>query len=106
MKFEFCFFDFQARTLAPQLAENSEIRFFVATQTLKPQNQIHLVELNENASTLKQRVRPCQILHYVKIIITGYFNNQIIFVIFFRYLPIQRVKFGKSTVVRIIHRSL
>lgn len=48
---------FQARTLAPQLAENSEIRFFVATQTLKPQNQIHLVELNESTLALKKRVR-------------------------------------------------
>lgn len=47
---------FQARTLAPQLAENSEIRFFVATQTLKPQNQVHLVEFNESSLALKQRV--------------------------------------------------
>lgn len=46
----------QARTLAPVLAENNEIRFFVATQTLKPQNQIHLVELSENSLALKQRV--------------------------------------------------
>lgn len=49
-------FFFQARTLAPVLAENNEIRFFVATQTLKPQNQIHLVELSENSLQLKQRV--------------------------------------------------
>lgn len=42
--------------MAPQLAENSDIRFFVATQTLKPQNQVHLVEFNEGSSALKQRV--------------------------------------------------
>lgn len=53
---DFVYFLFQARTLAPVLAENNEIRFFVATQTLKPQNQIHLVELSENSSALKQRV--------------------------------------------------
>lgn len=54
--YEFCLFLFQARTLAPVLAETNEIRFFVATQTLKPQNQIHLVELSENSLALKQRV--------------------------------------------------
>lgn len=53
---DFVYFFSQARTLAPVLAENNEIRFFVATQTLKPQNQIHLVELSENSLALKQRV--------------------------------------------------
>lgn len=62
VRFTFAYFfgfsSFQARTLAPQLAdsEHNEIRFFVATQTLKPQNQIHLVEVNDTKSTLKQQV--------------------------------------------------
>lgn len=46
------------------MAENDEIRFFVATQTLKPQNQIHLVELNESTSTLKQRVSSNIYFHF------------------------------------------
>lgn len=46
--------------MAPQLAENeaNEIRFFVATQTLKPQNQIHMVDFDDATSILKQKVFP------------------------------------------------
>ncbi|GAB0101007.1 TSSC1 [Sergentomyia squamirostris] len=49
--------EFQARALVSQLAENNEIRFFIATQSLKPNNQIHLLEVNEDGEpTLKARV--------------------------------------------------
>lgn len=46
--------------MAPQLADqqNNEIRFFVATQTLKPQNQIHMVEYDDTKSTFKQKIFP------------------------------------------------
>ncbi|KAJ6642969.1 Protein disabled, partial [Pseudolycoriella hygida] len=46
----------QARSLSPQIAEPKEIRFFIATQTLKPTNQLHLVELNENSSSLSAKI--------------------------------------------------
>lgn len=46
----------QARSLTPQLAEPKEIRFFIATQTLKPSNQLHLIELNESTSSLSAKV--------------------------------------------------
>lgn len=46
----------QARSLTPQLAEPKEIRFFIATQTLKPNNQLHLIELNESSSSLSAKV--------------------------------------------------
>lgn len=49
----------QARSLTPQLAEPKEIRFFIATQTLKPNNQLHLVELNESSSSLSAKVFTC-----------------------------------------------
>ncbi|KAG4073817.1 hypothetical protein HA402_001041 [Bradysia odoriphaga] len=46
----------QARSLTPQLAEPKEIRFFIATQTLKPNNQLHLIELNESSSSLSAKL--------------------------------------------------
>lgn len=46
----------QARALTSQLAENNEVRFFIATQTLKPTNQVHLVELNEETSALETTI--------------------------------------------------
>ncbi|XP_037045900.1 EARP-interacting protein homolog [Bradysia coprophila] len=46
----------QARSLTPQLAEPKEIRFFIATQTLKPNNQLHLIELNESSSSLSAKI--------------------------------------------------
>ncbi|XP_034243168.1 EARP-interacting protein homolog isoform X2 [Thrips palmi] len=51
--------EFQARALAPQLAETEAVRFFVGTQSLKfTQNQIHLVELDEEHSYVNTRVFP------------------------------------------------
>lgn len=47
----------QARALASQLAETEKIRFFIGTQSLKQiNNQIHLVEFDEENSTLKTTV--------------------------------------------------
>lgn len=46
----------QARSLTPQLAEPKEIRFFIATQTLKPSNQLHLIELSESSASLSAKV--------------------------------------------------
>lgn len=49
--------EFQARALAPQLAETEKIRFVIGTQSLKQaNNQIHLVEFNEEISTIKTSV--------------------------------------------------
>lgn len=47
----------QARALAPQLAETAKISFLIGTQSLKQtNNQIHLVEFNEEISTIKTSV--------------------------------------------------
>ncbi|KAF5274412.1 hypothetical protein FQA39_LY07292 [Lamprigera yunnana] len=49
--------EFQARALCPQLADTEKIRFFVGTQSLKQvNNQIHLVEFDEEKSTIKTMV--------------------------------------------------
>ncbi|KAJ8925355.1 hypothetical protein NQ315_009185 [Exocentrus adspersus] len=49
--------EFQARALAPQLAETEKIKFIIGTQSLKQaNNQIHLVEFNEEISTIKTSV--------------------------------------------------
>lgn len=42
---------FQARSMCSQ-QNTEEIRFFIATQSLKPNNQIHMVEVNEETSKL------------------------------------------------------
>uniref|UniRef100_A0AAG5D7L5 EIPR1-like beta-propeller domain-containing protein n=1 Tax=Anopheles atroparvus TaxID=41427 RepID=A0AAG5D7L5_ANOAO len=48
--------EFQARALASQQAESNDVRFFVATQSLKPNNQLHVVDLNEDSSALRSRI--------------------------------------------------
>ncbi|KAG5881139.1 hypothetical protein JTB14_020842 [Gonioctena quinquepunctata] len=49
--------EFQARALAPQLAEIEKVRFLIGTQSLKQaNNQIHLIEFNEEVSTIKTSV--------------------------------------------------
>ncbi|CAH1992330.1 unnamed protein product [Acanthoscelides obtectus] len=46
--------EFQARALAPQLGETEKIQFIIGTQSLKQtNNQIHLLEFNEEKSTIK-----------------------------------------------------
>lgn len=48
---------FQARVLTPQLAETEKVRFFMGTQSLKQaKNQVHLVEFDEENSTLQNTV--------------------------------------------------
>nr|CAH7754925.1 unnamed protein product [Callosobruchus chinensis] len=45
--------EFQARALAPQLAETEKIRYIIGTQSLKQtNNQIHLLEFDEEKSTV------------------------------------------------------
>ncbi|XP_053685222.1 EARP-interacting protein homolog [Sabethes cyaneus] len=49
--------EFQARALAALQAEDSKVvRFFVATQSLKPNNQLHVVDVNENTTALDAKV--------------------------------------------------
>ncbi|XP_023012429.1 EARP-interacting protein homolog [Leptinotarsa decemlineata] len=49
--------EFQARALAPQLAEIEKIKFIIGTQSLKQaNNQVHLIEFNEEISTIKTSV--------------------------------------------------
>lgn len=40
--------EFQARSLCSQVAESNEVRFFMATQSWKPNNQIHLVKVDDD----------------------------------------------------------
>ncbi|XP_013111257.1 EARP-interacting protein homolog [Stomoxys calcitrans] len=49
--------ELQARALAPQLGEPNEVRFFIATNSLKPStNQVHLLEFNEEKSTINAKI--------------------------------------------------
>lgn len=48
--------EFQARSLCSQLAESNEVRFLLATQSLKPNNQIHLVKVDDDLK-LQAKVR-------------------------------------------------
>ncbi|XP_044746634.1 EARP-interacting protein homolog [Coccinella septempunctata] len=49
--------EFQARALAPILAETEKLKFIIGTQSLKQSNnQIHLVEFNEEESVLKPQL--------------------------------------------------
>ncbi|XP_025831989.1 EARP-interacting protein homolog isoform X2 [Agrilus planipennis] len=54
--------EFQARSLAPVLADTEKIKFLIGTQSLKQIcNQIHLVEFNDEESTLKTTGLVCEI---------------------------------------------
>ncbi|XP_057660927.1 EARP-interacting protein homolog [Diorhabda carinulata] len=49
--------EFQSRALCAQYAETEKIRFLIGTQSLKQtNNQIHLIEFNEEISTIKTSV--------------------------------------------------
>ncbi|XP_023231899.1 EARP-interacting protein-like isoform X2 [Centruroides sculpturatus] len=48
--------EFQARALCTQVAETEIARFFVGTQSLKFENQIHQLEYDEENSILSKRV--------------------------------------------------
>ncbi|XP_019557660.2 EARP-interacting protein homolog [Aedes albopictus] len=48
--------EFQARALASRQTESDQVRFFLATQSLKPNNQLHVVDVNEDSSALEAKV--------------------------------------------------
>ncbi|XP_055911425.1 EARP-interacting protein homolog [Eupeodes corollae] len=48
--------EFQARALTPQYGETNEVRFFIATQSLKPNNQLHLLEYNEEKASIRAKI--------------------------------------------------
>ncbi|CAB3365655.1 Hypothetical predicted protein [Cloeon dipterum] len=48
--------EFQARALAAQLAETEAVRFYVGTQSLKFDNQVHRLELDEENNMIKREV--------------------------------------------------
>lgn len=52
--------ELQARALTPQYGEGNEVRFFIATNSLKPTNQVHLLEFNEEQANVKSKVNPCK----------------------------------------------
>ncbi|XP_071807807.1 EARP-interacting protein homolog [Asterias amurensis] len=48
--------EFQARALAPQVAESEVIRFLVGTQSLKNENQVHLLDFDDDNNILNKTV--------------------------------------------------
>lgn len=48
--------EFQARALAPQVAEPDAIRFFVGTQSLKGENQVHQIDFDEENNHINKNV--------------------------------------------------
>lgn len=48
--------ELQARALTPQYGEGNEVRFFIATNSLKPTNQVHLLEFNEEQANVKSKI--------------------------------------------------
>ncbi|KAG8224969.1 hypothetical protein J437_LFUL009703 [Ladona fulva] len=48
--------EFQARALATQVAETEAVRFFVGTQSLEFENQIHVVELDEKSNSICKKL--------------------------------------------------
>ncbi|XP_069462134.1 EARP and GARP complex-interacting protein 1 isoform X2 [Ambystoma mexicanum] len=53
--------EFQARALTPQVAETDAIRFMVGTQSLKYENQIHVIDFDDENNTINKNV----LLHHV-----------------------------------------
>lgn len=53
--------EFQARALTPQTAETDAIRFLVGTQSLKYDNQIHIVDFDDENNIISKNV----LLHQV-----------------------------------------
>ncbi|XP_037934960.1 EARP and GARP complex-interacting protein 1 [Teleopsis dalmanni] len=48
--------ELQARALTPQYGEGNEVRFLIATNSLKPTNQVHLLEYNEERANIKSKI--------------------------------------------------
>lgn len=49
--------ELQARALTPQYGENNDVCFFIATNSLKPTNQLHLLQYDEEQGTIQSKVR-------------------------------------------------
>ncbi|OWK07378.1 hypothetical protein Celaphus_00016868 [Cervus elaphus hippelaphus] len=48
--------EFQARALTPQTAETDAIRFLVGTQSLKYDNQIHVIDFDDENNIINKNV--------------------------------------------------
>jgi len=51
--------ELQARALTPQYGESNDVCFFIATNSLKPTNQVHLIQYEEEQGTVQSKVRVC-----------------------------------------------
>lgn len=49
--------ELQARALTPQHGESNDVCFFIATNSLKPTNQLHLLQYDEEQGTIQSKVR-------------------------------------------------
>ncbi|EDW40342.1 GL24948 [Drosophila persimilis] len=48
--------ELQARALTPQYGESNEVCFFIATNSLKPTNQLHLISYDEEQGSIQSKV--------------------------------------------------
>ncbi|KAH8338313.1 hypothetical protein KR067_007035 [Drosophila pandora] len=49
--------ELQARALTPQYGESNDVCFFIATNSLKPTNQVHLIQFEEEQGTVQSKVK-------------------------------------------------
>lgn len=54
--------ELQARALTPQYGESNDVCFFIATNSLKPTNQLHLLQYDEEQGTIQSKVRKIAVL--------------------------------------------
>ncbi|XP_017861389.1 PREDICTED: protein TSSC1 [Drosophila arizonae] len=48
--------ELQARALTPQYGEGNDVCFFIATNSLKPTNQLHLLQYDEEQGTIQSKI--------------------------------------------------
>jgi len=48
--------ELQARALTPQYGESNDVCFFIATNSLKPTNQVHLIQYEEEQGSVQSKV--------------------------------------------------
>ncbi|KAL7732479.1 hypothetical protein ACLKA6_004436 [Drosophila palustris] len=48
--------ELQARALTPQYGEGNDVCFFIATNSLKPTNQLHLLQYDEEQATIQSKI--------------------------------------------------
>ncbi|XP_060653943.1 EARP and GARP complex-interacting protein 1 [Drosophila nasuta] len=48
--------ELQARALTPQYGESNDVCFFIATNSLKPTNQLHLLQYDEEQGTIQSKI--------------------------------------------------